>query len=67
MSDLPPLKEVDPEGLALGKSETTQLNFPKCKHELYVVSSTQARCKKCPVGYSGPNIISLVKASQQTS
>lgn len=67
MSDLPPLSEVDKEGIALGHSSTTELNFPKCKHELYVVSSTEARCKRCPVGFSGPNIIALVKASQQTT
>lgn len=61
---LPPLSEVDPEGLALGASAKTELSFPKCKHELYLVSSTQARCRKCPVGYFGPGILKLVKASQ---
>jgi len=62
-NNLLPLKEVDPDGLSLGNSETTELNFPKCKHELYVVSSTEARCKKCPVGFKGPRIIDLIKAT----
>lgn len=56
---LPPLKEVDEDVKTI---ETTELNFPKCKHDLYLVSSTQARCKKCPVGYSGHNIVDLIKA-----
>lgn len=61
---LPPLNQVDPEGLALGESSTAELSFPKCTHELYLVSSTEARCRKCPVGYQGPGIVKLVKASQ---
>lgn len=64
MSNLPPLDKVD-EDLKLGFSEKVELNFPKHKHELYIVSSTEARCKKCPIGYTGPNIIELVKASQE--
>jgi len=63
MSNLPPLDQVDKD-LHLGFSEKTELNFPKCKHELYLVSSTEARCKKCPVGYQGHNIVQLVQASK---
>lgn len=59
---LPPLKEVDEDVKTI---ETTELNFPKCEHDLYLVSSTQARCKKCPVGYSGHNIVDLIKAFQK--
>lgn len=60
---LPPLSETDPEGLALGKSEKTELVFPKCKHELQLISSTEAKCRLCGVGWMGPNIINLVKQS----
>lgn len=60
---LPPLEQVDED---LPKAQTTELKFETCKHELYVVSATEARCKRCPVGYSGPNIMQLVKASQDT-
>lgn len=56
---LPPLKEVDD---SIETIETTELNFPKCKHDLYLVSSTEARCRKCPVGYSGTNIMKLIKS-----
>lgn len=64
-SNLPPLKDVDPEGLALGEGSTTELSpFPKCRHELYLVSASQAQCRKCPVGYQGPGIVALVQASQ---
>ena len=59
---LPPLNEVDKEGLKLGNSETTELNFKKCKHDLYLVSGTEARCKKCNVGYTGSGILKLIKA-----
>ena len=64
MVKLPPLKEVDPD-LHLGHSETTELKFQKCKHELYIVSSTEARCKNCSAGWSGSNIIKLVEASNE--
>lgn len=60
---LPPIHETDPEGLALGVSETAELSFPKCKHELYLISSTEARCRKCPVGYQGHGILKLVQAT----
>lgn len=64
-SKLPPLSETDPEGLALGNSSKVELSpFPKCQHELYLVSSTEAKCRKCPVGYQGPGILKLVQASQ---
>lgn len=62
---LPPIHETDPEGIALGVSERSELSFPKCQHELYLVSSTEARCLKCPVGYQGHGIIKLVQASQK--
>lgn len=65
MSNIPPLDKVDKD-LNLGFSERVELNFPKCKHELYLVSSTEARCKKCSVGYKGHNILQLVKASQSS-
>lgn len=41
-----------------------ELNMEKCKHELYIVSSTEARCRKCSVGYSGAGILKLVQATQ---
>jgi len=62
--NLPPLKDVDPDIEKYGQEYTTELNFPKCKHELYPVSSTEARCKKCPVGYTGHNILALINASK---
>ncbi len=43
----------------------TEIKTEKCKHELYIVSSTEARCRKCSVGYSGSGILKLVKASQR--
>lgn len=59
---LPPLQEVDKD---LPQATKTELNFPKCNHDLYLVSSTEARCKKCPVGWTGHNIVDLIKAFQQ--
>lgn len=64
MSNLPPLNQVDPDAISHG---TTELNFPKCNHELELVSSTEARCKKCPAGWTGPNIERLVEASCKPS
>lgn len=58
---LPPLKKVDD---SVETVETTELNFPKCKHDLYIVSSTQARCKKCSAGWSGTGILKLIKSSK---
>ena len=63
MAKLPPLNEVDKD-LHLGFSEKVELEFKKCKHDLYLVSSTEARCKKCSVGFTGHDILRLVKASQ---
>lgn len=62
--NLPPLNQVDPDGLKLGKSESTELNFSKCKHELYLVSGTEARCKKCSAGWMGSGILKLINASK---
>lgn len=62
-SKLPPLHTTY-EPYADEISDKVELNMSKCKHELYLVSSTEARCKKCPVGYIGAGIIKLVKASQ---
>lgn len=59
---LPPLEQVDSDGLKLGFSEKTELKFNKCKHDLYLVSGTEARCKKCGAGYMGAGILKLVKA-----
>jgi len=60
---LPPLHTTY-EPYANESSQRVELNFPKCQHELYLVSSTQARCRKCPVGYQGVGILKLVQASQ---
>jgi len=60
---LPPLHTTyEPYGNEA--SQRVELSFPKCQHELYLVSSTQARCRKCPVGYQGVGILKLVHASQ---
>ena len=64
MTKLPPLEKVDPTGMELGISETTELKFHKCKHKLYALSASEARCYNCSVGYKGPNILALVKSSQ---
>ena len=62
-SKLPPLhttyEPVDNELV-----DRVELTFPKCKHDLYLVSTTEARCRKCTVSYSGPGIIKLVKEMQ---
>jgi len=60
---LPPLHTTH-EPYADEVSHRIELSFPKCQHELYLVSSTEARCRKCPVGYQGPGILKLVQASQ---
>lgn len=62
-SKLPPLHTTY-ESYANEVNERVELSMPKCKHELYLVSSTEARCRKCPVGYMGAGIVGLVKASQ---
>lgn len=62
-SKLPPLHETY-EPYQDEVASKVELSMPKCTHELVLVSSTEARCRKCPVGYSGPGIIGLVKASQ---
>lgn len=59
--NLPPLDKVDND-LHLGHSEKTELSFPNCKHEPEIVSSTEAKCRKCPAGWSGPNIQRLIDA-----
>ena len=61
---LPPLHETY-EPYANEISSKVELSMPKCHHELYLVSSTEARCRKCPVGYQGNGIIKLVKALQK--
>ena len=43
----------------------TELKMEQCKHDLYPVSSTQAPCRECSVGYSGAGILKLVQATQQ--
>ena len=62
-SKLPPLHTTY-QPYADEVSSRVELSMPKCKHELYLVSSTEARCRKCSVGYMGSGIIKLVKASQ---
>lgn len=61
--NLPPLHEVD-EDLNKGNSFTTELSFKSCKHVLEALSSTEAHCIKCGVGWTGPNIEQLVNASR---
>lgn len=60
---LPPLKEVDPSL----PERTTTLNFNACHHDLYVVSGSECRCKRCGAGWTGPHIVDLVKASKRSS
>lgn len=63
MSNLPPLKEVDKD---LGDTVTTELSFEKCNHKFYVVSSTEIRCSKCPIGFTGHNVIDIIKAQKNS-
>jgi len=62
MSDLPPLREVDKD---LGTTIKADLKFERCKHELELVSSTEARCKRCPAGWMGSGIQKLVGAGNK--
>lgn len=55
---LPPLKDVDKDLIDHGKVE---INPPKCKHTLELVSATEVRCKKCSAGWTGPNIHQLLQ------
>ena len=60
----PPPLHTTYEPYANEVSLRTEIKYPKCQHELYLVSSTHARCRKCPVGYQGAGILALVQASQ---
>ena len=59
-SNLPPLDKVD-EDLNLGFSESIDVTPKKCKHDLYLQSSTEVRCKKCGAGWQGPRVSELLK------
>jgi hypothetical protein len=63
---LPPLNEADKD-LHLGKSFKTELVIDKCNHDLEVIASTHARCKKCSAGWTGEHIEQLVNASRQNT
>jgi hypothetical protein len=63
LSDLPPLHKTY-EPYADEHSSKVELKMEKCKHELYLVSSTEAKCRKCSVGYMGSGIVKLVQATQ---
>jgi len=36
-----------------GDKQSVELKFPKCKHEFYLKSPTEVRCKKCTAGWTG--------------
>lgn len=59
------LSVIDPESLNLGYSRKTEIHHIKCEHDLYAVSGSEARCKKCSSGWSGPNILELVAQSKK--
>jgi len=56
---LPPIEEVD-DSVSVTKETIT---FNRCNHKLYLVSPTEARCKNCGAGWTGPRIAELVKIS----
>lgn len=64
MSKTPSLDQVNKENPHLVDHGYTELNFPKCKHELELVNSHEARCTKCTAGYTGPRIQELVQESK---
>lgn len=60
-SKLPPL----PEEAFDGDHESTKIEFIPCKHELYVVTANEARCKHCTACWTGAGVVELVHASKQ--
>lgn len=64
MSKTPPLQEVDKQNPHIVDHGYTELIFNKCKHELELVNSHEAKCTKCPAGWTGPRINELVEASK---
>lgn len=56
------LDKENKEVLDGGQGSSAEVDFERCRHDLELISSTEARCKKCPVGYTGPNVVLLVDA-----
>lgn len=52
MADLPPL----PNEAFDGEKYNTEIKTEKCKHDVELINNTHIRCKKCGVGWSGPQI-----------
>lgn len=44
-----------------GEKIQVELNTSPCKHDIYVISSAEVRCRKCQAGWTGPNAYLLAK------
>lgn len=58
-----PLKTLNELEAFDGVKYSTELHrdkpLPKCKHEIYVVSSTEVKCRKCSAGWIGKDAYKL--------
>lgn len=57
--ELPPI----PDEWFDGDKQSITIDLKACQHELYAVSSTEARCKRCTACWNGAGIAELVRAS----
>ena len=45
-----------------GERESREIKFPKCKHDLYAVSASEVRCRRCSACWNGAGVTDLLKS-----
>lgn len=61
MSEEKPVSKLAPLPAKLdGEHEEVTLNMKPCKHDLFTISSTEVRCKKCGAGWTGSGVYKLL-------
>lgn len=46
-----------------GEHEEIELSMGRCKHQIFAVSPTEVRCKKCHAGWMGQGVYKLLEVA----
>jgi len=60
-----PLADL-PDEVFDGEKFSVEVKTEKCKHKIVLIDPTHIQCKKCRVGWEGPQVIRLYEAYKQS-